>query len=100
VTHYTYDAVGNLLRTDLPNGTSQVRTYDALGRLTSLENRGPGGVLSSYQYTLDVLGNRTAVLEDTGRQVEYTCDALSRLTSETASDPVSGTKRSLTPTTR
>jgi RHS repeat-associated protein len=92
VTRYTYDAGNNLRRTDLPNGTWEVRTYDALNRLSYLENDGPGGVLSSYRYTLDANGNRRQVDENTGRQVIYTYDALYRLRGEQITDPANGNR--------
>jgi RHS repeat-associated protein len=92
VTRYTYDGVGNLIRTDFPNGTTETRQYDALDRLTFLKNFGPLGVISSYAYTLDAAGKRTAVLEDTGRKVQYLYDPLYRLTSESITDPVAGNR--------
>src|SRR5207253_11304732 len=49
VTRYTYDAVSNLIRTDLPNGTVEARSYDDLNRLTYLEDRGPSGVIASFR---------------------------------------------------
>jgi RHS repeat-associated protein len=49
-------------------------------------------VISSYRYTLDADGNRTQVVEDTGRTVQYAYDALSRLVSETITDPVNGNR--------
>src|SRR5262249_18857148 len=82
VTRYTYDAAGNLVLTDLPNGTTETRSYDALNRLTFLENRSASGVISSYRYTLAATGRRDAVVEDTGRRVDYTYDDLDRLTEE------------------
>ena len=48
VTRYTYDAASNLIRTELPNGTVETRSYDDLNRLLFLENRGPSGVISSH----------------------------------------------------
>jgi RHS repeat-associated protein len=92
VTRYTYDADGNLVRTDLPNDTAETRSYDSLNRLVFLENTGPGGVISSYRYTLDPTGRRSIVDEDTGRQVHYTYDALYRLTKEAIVDPVAGSR--------
>ena len=61
VTQYYYNAVGNLTRTELANGTVETREYDDLNRLLFLENTGPGGVISSYRYTLDDVGNRQTV---------------------------------------
>jgi RHS repeat-associated protein len=90
LTSYTYDAAGNLTETDLANGTKEVRQYDLLNRLTYLENDGPSGVISSYRYTLGPTGRRDAVVEDTGRRVGYSYDALDRLTREAITDAVFG----------
>jgi RHS repeat-associated protein len=92
VTTYTYDGASNLSETDLPNGTKQLRTYDTLNRLVFLDNTSPGGVISSYRYTLGPTGIRTDVLEDTGRTVHYTYDSLSRLTGESIQDAVNGNR--------
>src|SRR5208337_516016 len=79
VTTYTYDPVGDLTHTTFPNGTSETRRYDALNRLVYLEDDGPSGVISSYRYTLAKNGRRDAVVENTGRTVDYIYDALDRL---------------------
>jgi RHS repeat-associated protein len=79
---YDYDAVSNLTRTKLANGTEEVRQYDTLNRLKYLENHLGTTVISSFAYTLDKVGNRTQVLENTGRKVNYTYDDLYRLTQE------------------
>jgi RHS repeat-associated protein len=92
ITRYAYDAAGNLTHTALPNGTSEGRAYDALNRLTFLENLGPSGVISSYRYTLAPTGRRDAVREDTGRQVTYLYDVLDRLTDERIADPSAGSR--------
>jgi RHS repeat-associated protein len=94
VTRYSYDAVGDLVRTDLPNGIVETRGYDELNRLTTLEDRGPGGVVSSYHYTLGPTGLRAAVQEDSGRHVDYTYDALGHLTQEAIADPAAGPRTS------
>lgn len=90
-TTYAYDEVGNLISTTYPNGTSTTYGYDALNRLTSVVNTGPGGLISSYTYTLGPAGNRTQVVEagpaTAGRTVTYTYDALYRLTGETIDAP-------------
>jgi RHS repeat-associated protein len=91
-TSYVYNAAGNLTETDFPNGTKEVRQYDVLNRLTYLENDGPSGVISSYRYTLGPTGRRDAVVEDTGRRVDYGYDALDRLTREAISDAVFGNR--------
>jgi len=86
VTTYTYDLMGNLIRTTLPNNTVETRQYDELNRLLYLENSGPSGIINSFRYTLDPTGNRTAVQEHDGRQVNYTYDVLYRLTQEAITD--------------
>ncbi|NWG12949.1 MAG: tandem-95 repeat protein [Acidobacteria bacterium] len=90
-TTYTYDNVGNQATVAYPNGTIAAYTFDALNRLTYLENRKvAGGVISSYAYTLDPNGNRIQVAENTGRTVNYTYDAVNRLTQEQIVDAVLG----------
>ncbi len=86
LTSHEYNEVGALVQTELPNGTVETREYDDLNRLLLLENTGPEGVISSYDYTLDAVGNRTRVVEDSGRTVDYTYDALYRLIGEDISD--------------
>jgi fibro-slime domain-containing protein/RHS repeat-associated protein len=83
VTSYTYDVVGNVLTTAQPNGTVETRTYDDLGRLDTIVHRdASNAVLASFDYTVDAAGHRVAVDELGGRRVEYTYDALDRLTRE------------------
>jgi RHS repeat-associated protein len=90
VTRYFYDDAGRPVRTELPNGTVETREYDDLHRLVFLETTGPGGVISSYRYTLAATGRRDAVEEHDGRRVAYTYDALDRLTGEAITDPAAG----------
>jgi YD repeat-containing protein len=47
---------------------------------------GNNSLLASYAYTLDLTGNRTKVMENTGRTVNYIYDALYRLTQEEIRD--------------
>jgi RHS repeat-associated protein len=91
VTRYTYDAADNLIKSDFPNGISETRSYDSLGRLISITDAGPNGVVSSYQYALGPTGIRTDVVEGSGRAVHYVYDKLYRLVTEAVSDPVNGT---------
>jgi RHS repeat-associated protein len=81
-TVYSYDAVGNLVKTVLPNGVVESRVYDELNRLEFLENLSGDAVVSSYDYELDDVGNRVAVTEHDGRRVEYDYDSLYRLIEE------------------
>lgn len=86
---YSYDDVGNLIKTLYPNNTAEIRTYDDLNRLIFLKNVSldpdtgeETGIISSYDYTLDKVGNRVAVEEHDGRVVNYVYDDLYRLTQE------------------
>lgn len=63
-TAYEYDAVGNRTRTSNPNGTSTTYSYDDANRLVNLANSGPNGLISSFTYTQDSVGNRTQVVEE------------------------------------
>ncbi len=54
-TVYEYDAVGQLTRATLPDGTSTTYTYDAARRLTTVADSAGNKV----SYTLDAMGNRT-----------------------------------------
>jgi RHS repeat-associated protein len=90
VTRYTYDADGELVKTEFPNGTVETRSYDDANHLVFLENRVPGGVIASFRYELAATGRRDAVVEDAGRRVEYSYDALDRLTREKMIDAVLG----------
>ena len=90
LTGYLYNEVGALVRTELPNGTVETREYDELNRLVYLENTLGTEVISSYRYTLDAVGNRTKVVEDTGRTVDYAYDNLYRLLGESITDSAAG----------
>ncbi|MEM9804842.1 MAG: putative Ig domain-containing protein [Cyanobacteria bacterium P01_D01_bin.56] len=87
-TTYRYDPVGNLLETHFGNGVVEMRTYDLLNRPIFMETTdSSGNLLSSYTYTLDNVGNRLTLEENTGRTVTYTYDDLYRLTQEAITDP-------------
>jgi RHS repeat-associated protein len=93
ITKYKYDDIGNLISTELANGIIENRTYDLLNRMTTLINLNSSGqVISSYGYTYDLLGHKTKVTELNGRQVEYSYDELTRLTSEKITDPLNGNR--------
>ncbi|MBD2491385.1 Ig-like domain-containing protein [Aulosira sp. FACHB-615] len=90
---YDYDAVGNLISTTLGDGTIETRQYDANNWLNKIETRDTSGtVLSSYAYTLDGLGHRTQVVENTGRTVNYTYDEVDQLKLESINDPILGNR--------
>ncbi|MEQ8848076.1 putative Ig domain-containing protein [Botrimarina sp.] len=86
LTVYSYDAASQLVRTELPNGTYETRSYDDLGRILSVESFGPSGeILVGFHYTLDLAGNRLQIREESAegwRLVDYAYDDLYRLTAE------------------
>jgi RHS repeat-associated protein len=90
VTRYTYDAVGLTTRMTNPNATWTDFTYDRDDRETRVFNGKPEAstnLISSFDYTLDRVGNRTRTIERMTRgQVvtwdkKYTYDPLYRLKS-------------------
>ncbi len=91
-TTYFYDVAGNLVKTELPNGVVETRDYDELNRLKLVKNVKDGVVISSFDYTLDLVGHRRVVQEQNGRKVEYEYDSLYRLTKETITDAVAGNR--------
>jgi len=62
IVHYQYDPSGRLQTKTLGNGVYTTYEYDAVGQLTNLVNLKPDHtLLSSYAYTYDVSGRRTAM---------------------------------------
>ena len=92
VTTYTYNLAGNLIKTTLANGTTETREYDLLNRLLYLQSSNSSGVINSFRYTLDKVGNRLAIVEQDGRQSNYQYDALYRLLQE---EIIDGTTRTI-----
>ena len=90
-TSYNYDDVGNLITTEFANGVVETRAYDLLNRPELFETRNSNGnTLSFYTYTLDGIGNRLSVEEQTGRAINYGYDDLYRVTQEQIVDPIDG----------
>ncbi len=88
LTTYAYDEVGNRQSITYPNSTKAEYTYDELNRLKKLFNhKSNGDTISCYEYSLGPAGNRTQVLEHTGRLVQYTYDDTYKLTEEKINDP-------------
>ena len=67
----------------LANGARATFIYDSDARLTRLANlKSDSTVISSFDYTYDNAGARTAVLESNGDRVTWSYDEASRLTRE------------------
>jgi RHS repeat-associated protein len=62
-TSYAYDANGNLISMSYPNGMKTEYSYDGDDRLVKLINKNETRVISSFEYTLDSVGNRLRVDE-------------------------------------
>jgi RHS repeat-associated protein len=62
-TSYTYDANSNLAGMTYPNGVTTEYSYDKNNRLVTQVNKVRHGLVSSYEYTLDAVGNRVQVKE-------------------------------------
>jgi RHS repeat-associated protein len=87
-TVYQYDSTGLPTHIAYPNSTWAAYTYDDADRLVKLFNGRPGGntdVISSFDYTLDKVGNRVRTVENVTRgqlvtwTKDYTYDNLYRL---------------------
>jgi RHS repeat-associated protein/uncharacterized repeat protein (TIGR01451 family) len=83
-TAYGYNEIGLRMQRRLPNGITTTYGYDTLSRLTSIEHRrGQQPPLASYNYTLDLVGNRLSVVEGNGTSIEWRYDQADRLLEET-----------------
>jgi RHS repeat-associated protein len=79
-TAHSYDAVGNLMKTTLPDGSALANTYDAAHRLIGITDL----FGQSTNYALDALGDRTRIQVANGSSVvqfqhSATFDALGRI---------------------
>ena len=82
-TVYEYDANGNRTAVKYANGLTVSYEYDKLNRLICEETiDNDSNIVVKYVYTLGASGERLKV-EELDRTVEYSYDALYRLTSET-----------------
>lgn len=82
---YGYDENGKLTEKNFPNGMHTSYHYDDAGRIRELIHEDREGILDSYRYTYDLLGNKTGIekhrrglLEESGSWT-YAYDALGRL---------------------
>ncbi len=78
-TTFIYDAAGNLIRIDRPDGTTIQSTYDDKGQQLSLTDG--NGHTTTYGY--DAQGNLTTVTDPLGQATQYEYDAVGRLTQVT-----------------
>lgn len=77
-TTYSYDSASNLTKTAYPNGASIAFSYDAANRLARVVNSTKNLPLLNLAYTLDNVGNRTALSVD-GLTTNYAYDQLNEL---------------------
>ncbi len=82
-TNYEYDNVGNLIRTEYPNGVVTIYEYNENSILTyESTTNSEGEVIGSYRYEIGRNNERLSVTE-LNRIVAYEYDSLNRLVSET-----------------
>ncbi|WP_420628570.1 N-acetylmuramoyl-L-alanine amidase [Candidatus Leptofilum sp.] len=87
------DATHNITTINYPNETTAVYTFDAADRLTSVYNHETNGnLISTFDYTLDAVGNRTRTegayewRQPTNLDYDYQYDPLYRLIRSDDSD--------------
>ena len=80
-TSYSYDDAGRRKVKKLANGTRASMTYDAGDNLSALYNmKSDSSVISSFDYAVDKVGNRTSVVEDNADRVTWSYDSSYQLT--------------------
>ena len=104
-TNYWYDHRGQLIKTELANGSVTKSQYDGAGRLVVQATTDGGGdtswadagnltgdtILSETNYQYDANGNQTAVRDALDNTTSYTYDSLNRLTSQTDAEDATTT---------
>ncbi len=79
-TRFEYDAAGRVVRQQLPNGVALQRSYDARGRVQSIDARGSdGAAVIDRRYTHDAAGNPVRETREDGTAIGYRYDADGRL---------------------
>ena len=99
-TTYTYDNAGNLPNYLYPNGVADALHLQHAEPPDERGDRRQSGDAGELRLHAGPAGNRTQVAELGGRQVNYTYDALYRLTGETIAGGPRRTAPSGTPTIR
>ena len=79
VTHFVYDAAGNVTAVDFPDGSRSTATYDALGLPAELTD--PAGRVWRTEH--DERGNRLATVDPAGARTEYAYDESGNIISVT-----------------
>lgn len=78
-TNHTYDANGNKLSTQDPNGHFTYFTYDDRNRLTLITDEGPG----SRTFDYDAAGNKISETDQNNHSTLFEYDALNRVITQT-----------------
>jgi len=66
--NYTYDEVGNRKTLQYPEGQTLTSTYDALNRLTKIQDSS----LGNWTFAYDAASRRTSLVHPTGVKTQYT----------------------------
>ena len=83
ITTYSYDSLGNMLEKILPNGTRELRVFDASNQVIQVQFvAADDSVLRQFNYTVGSGGRYSQVTEMNGRTVSYGYDTNGRLSSE------------------
>ena len=87
---FQYDEAGNQVLTQYPDGTTEERTFDALGRVTQIVLRNGTTILNLHAYEYDQVGNPVRVVQN-GVQHYAVYDDKNQLTDWCAQDPCGAT---------
>jgi RHS repeat-associated protein len=77
---YQYDLGGNLLRMTWPGGFYATYAYDALNRMTLVQDSAGGSNGTYIQYVYDNLGRRASIARGNSTSTSYAYDGADRLT--------------------
>jgi len=79
-TTLAYDSVNRITQSQLANGTHPNLDYDDADRLNQVINlKSTGTTISSYNYGLNAVGNRTSAKDSSGEIVSWTPDTVQQL---------------------